>query len=141
MTPFTADLRKAIGMVCRSLLLVKLTHFRIGSSAVKLLHGYPLDRSNYVNADRQTSSMYKATTGVPKDSVLEPLPFKIFVNDGSSAIRNSFFRLCADEIKILKEIQSVGDCRILSSDLLSFSERCIINHLTCTKTVLVVEED
>lgn len=108
----------------------KLAHFDVDSSIVNLLHSYLLDRSCCVAVNGQTSSLYKATSGVPQGSVLGPLLFLIYVNDVSSVIRNSSFLLYADDIKIFKEIHSVIDCRLLQSDLCSFSEWCRSNNLS-----------
>lgn len=124
------DLSKAFDVVSHSMLMVKLAHFDVDTAVVNLLHSYLRDRSCYVAVNGQTSSFYKATSGVPQGSVLGPLLFLMYVNDVSSAIRNSSFLLYADDIKIFREINSFNDCRLLQSDLCSFSEWCKNNNLS-----------
>uniref|UniRef100_A0A023G8J5 Putative rte ele1 orf1-h 1e-60-j 4 n=1 Tax=Amblyomma triste TaxID=251400 RepID=A0A023G8J5_AMBTT len=121
---------KAFDVVTHSLLLEKLLLSGVEVSLVALLRNYLLDRFCFVSVNGQTSFVYPATSGVPQGSVLGPLLFSVFINDVSSAIKNSSFLLYADDIKIFKVIHSFQDCVLLQSDISAFSDWCAMNRLT-----------
>ena len=61
------------------------------------------------------SQWHKATSGIPQDSVLEPVLFVIYINDLPECVKSDVF-LFADEKKFLREIKDDSD-GIIQSDL------------------------
>jgi hypothetical protein len=67
------------------------------------------------------------------------LLFNIFINDLCNVIRHSKCLLFADDIKILRAINSVDDCILLQSDIEHIQGLCTANlmKLTITKTRVI----
>lgn len=90
---------------------------------INLLHSYLLIESYYVAVNSQTYPLQKVTSGVSQGLVLGPLLDLIYPNVVSFAICYSFL-LYTNDVKLFKEIHSVNACRLLKSDLCTFSEWC-----------------
>lgn len=126
---FYFDLSKAFDVVNHNILLYKLSSYGVCGSVYNLLKSYLSDRQAYVRVNNTTSSLYKASSGVPQGSVLGPLLFNIFVNDVSRVILNSSFLQYADDIKLYKKISTLEDCIALQNDAYSFGRWCLDNDL------------
>ena len=73
------------------------------------------DRKQCVQVNGMKSQWHKATSGIPQDSVLEPVLFVIYINDLPECVKSDVF-LFADEKKFLREIKDDSD-GIIQSDL------------------------
>ena len=76
------------------------------------------------------SSWSPAPSGVPQGSVLGPILFNIFINDLPPCLKYSFCVLFADDLKIYRIVQSVGDHDLLQSDLNSIAQWASNNRIS-----------
>ena len=123
------DFEKAFDKVCHKLLLKKLSSFGLSDGLTHLFESYLCDRRQFVIYGGCLSREYFTTSGVPQGSNLGPLLFLLFINDINTAIRNSQFLLYADDLKLIKNIQSVADFHSLQRDLDSLWRWASFNRL------------
>jgi hypothetical protein len=78
-------------------------------------------------------------SGAPQGSTLDPLLFKMFVNDFFFKIKHSKFLLFADDLKMYGDIKSVKDCKAFQVDIDSIQQWCVENcmefNIQKTKTI------
>ena len=72
---FYIDLSKAFDSLRHDILLDKLTHYGITSTANKFMKSYLCNRKQFVQIEDIASKMRPVTTGVPQGSVIDPLLF------------------------------------------------------------------
>ena len=86
------DIQAVIGVVCldfsaafdiidHDLLIMKLSAYGFGDSAIDLLKGYLMNRQQCVMFNGSLSSVETLPCGIPQGSCLGPLLYSIFVND------------------------------------------------------------
>ena len=75
------DLSKAYECIPHDLLIAKLYVYGLDNSALGLLHSYLSNRKQRVKVNNCFSDWVNVIIGIPKDSILGPLLFNIFIND------------------------------------------------------------
>ena len=76
------DLTKAFDTVDHNILLKKLFHYEVRGYNLKLLQSYLQNRKQYIAYQNTSKTEHKNVIyGVPQGSILDPLPFLIFIND------------------------------------------------------------
>lgn len=79
---FIKNLSKAFECICHDLLIVKLSGYGLSVPALKLMQDYLQNPKQSTKTGSSYSSWeYIITSGVSQDSILTPLPFKIFLWD------------------------------------------------------------
>jgi hypothetical protein len=68
-------------------------------------------------------------SGAPQGSTTGTLLFNIFINDFWIKINYSKFLLCADDLKIYRDMKSVEDCKSLQADIYSVQQWCFENSM------------
>lgn len=91
------DLSKAFDTIDHSILLLKLKHFGITGSCLKLLNNYLSYRMQYCMVNGISSSKRDIVCGVPQGSTLGPLLFIIYINDLVKYIPEINMSLYADD--------------------------------------------
>lgn len=75
------DLSKAFDCVRHDILVLKLQHYGLGHSALKLLKSYLTDRHQTVVINKSKSFASPVNIGVPQGSILGPFLFLVYIND------------------------------------------------------------
>ena len=101
-------------------------------------YGYLEGRSHYVAFDNKTSNICHVLSGVPQGSILGPLLFIVYVNDIPDSITRSCCFLFADDVKLLKIVNSASDCIDLQCDLENVSSWCNQWNLTLNSNNVVL---
>ena len=127
------DLTKAFDKVHHCILLKKLQRFGFCASLVSLLKAMVMNRFQYVEYNGYKSREFSCNSGVAQGSNLGPLLFIIFFNDISEYINSKFF-VYADDLKLIKFINSSSDCYDLQDSIDSFVKYCSINCLVINKS-------
>ena len=103
------DFCKAFDSVPHKELLYKLWRIGITGDLWLWFKNYLSDRSHYVSFNNVASSTEAVLSGVPQGSILGPLLFIIHVNDIPDIITYSSCFLFADDVKLLKTINTMED--------------------------------
>ena len=75
------DLRKAFDTVNHSVLLSKLSIFKLSANVLKWLQSYLANRFQSVRIKDKISPLRSCNMGVPQGSILGPLLFSTYIND------------------------------------------------------------
>jgi len=126
------DLSKAFDLINHNLLLNKLyLNFNFSKKARDLISSFLSQRTQRVFVNSVSSDSYNVLYGVPQGSILGPLLFLLYINDIPSCLRHSEIFLYADDSTIkLSHTDPISLFSLLNSDLFSFNEFCIRNHLS-----------
>ena len=116
------DFRKAFDSVPHKELLHKLRSIGIKGSVWKWFECYLSSRVQCVAVNDSMSDVLPVLSGVPQGSILDPLPFIIYVNDLPSIVSYSKTFIFADDTKCSKSIMSDSDHQLLQEDLNSLSQ-------------------
>lgn len=123
------DYSKAFDRIDHNILLKKLLNLGISGDLYRWFTSYVLNRTQAVVLGGYTSSWMIIPSGVPQGSLLGPLLFVVFINDIGACFKYCDFQLFADDMKIFRSIQGVGDAELLQEDLLRVVNYCEINNL------------
>lgn len=122
------DFSKAFDRVDHSILLPKLEKLGFGSDLLLFLESYLENRVHYVEVRGYKSYKFKATSGAPQGSHLAPLIFSLFINDINVDVSSEIL-LFADDLKLFRVVDGIGDCIALQRDLKAIDEWCDNNNL------------
>ena len=125
------DLSKAFDTVSHDILLLKLEHYGIRGTPLKLLESYLSNRHQFVTVNGYKSKTKEINIGVPQGSVLGPLLFLIYINDLPLSTRNMKSILFADDTTLFASHRdAITLTKIMSDDLALVREWLIANRLT-----------
>ena len=115
------DFAKAFDKVPHMRLLAKLHAHGIDGHVLKWISSWLSDRMQRVCLDGHSSQWASVLSVVPQGSVLGPLLFLIFINDLDSNVKNLILKF-ADDTKVVGEVNSVEDERVLQADMNTLCE-------------------
>ena len=108
---------KAFDKVCHSLLLRNLKQCNVSGRHLNWFNAYLTNRKQRVTVSGETSTEVLVSSGVPQGSLLDLLLFLLFVNNLPDRCSSSNVACFADDTRIYKLIDSVGDSKALQHDL------------------------
>lgn len=123
------DFSKAFDKVSHSILIKKLAMYGFGGFVLQWIQSYLSNRNFLVVLNGFESENYSISSGVPQGSHLGPILFNIFINNIPKNFRFSTPFLYADDLKLVKTINSLDDISLLQSDLNRLDEWCKVNRL------------
>ncbi len=115
------DFSKCLDTVIHSKLMFKISKYGFDGSAYNCIKKFLVDRKQYVKLDAELPHETIASSGVPQGTVLCPLLFQCFSADINRSIDDSVLSMYADDTKLFKGIQHLGDCMNLQNDLYEIS--------------------
>src|SRR6202012_604453 len=104
----------------------KVWKFGIGRKTAKWLYEFLTERKFFVQIGKYESRVFESTSGVIPGSILGPTKFLIFINDIVDCVAHAMVLLFADDIKMLIQISTLDETRLLQNDInnvLEWSER------------------
>ena len=116
-----ADFKKAFDKVPHKRLMVKIRAYGIKENICNWIEDFLKDRKQRVSVNGKYSAWEKMISGIPQGTVLGPLLFVIFINDLPENIESLIY-LFADDCKIWRVIESMGDRETLQRDLQKMKE-------------------
>ena len=121
------DLSAAFDTVDRYLLLSRLRHrFRIDGKALRWLHSYLTNRSQFVCVGNGYSSRSDLLYGVPQGSVLGPILYLSYTAPLEDFIKehNMSYHFYADDTRIYMSLQP-SSCIVTLDEIRSKIEACV----------------
>ena len=106
---FHINLSKAFDSLQHDILLDKLTHYGITSTANKFMKSYLSNRKQYVQIGDIALKLRPVTTGVPQGSIVGPLLFNILINDIVMANHKFNYILYADDTTLNSTLDCFGN--------------------------------
>ena len=124
------DLSKAFDCLPHDLLLLKLEHYGLTSSATNLIKSYLSNRKQCVKVGKTCGDFQEIIKGVPQGSILGPVLFNIFINDIFHFVQKSKLYNYADDNTLSNASCSIPDLvRTLEEDSLSLIKWFSINQM------------
>lgn len=123
------DLSKAFDRVNQKLLLCKLGNIGLCPKLINLLASIVQGRMQYVQYKGFKSQNYLTCSGVAQGSTLGPLLFVIYINDVADIFSNCNAFMYADDLKLVKVINTEFDCVALQNDINNLLLWCNNNFL------------
>jgi len=111
------DFSKAFDVVDHHILLRKLKRLGITGKVGKWIYQFLSDRTQYVSVNGKASKTAPVISGVPQGSVLGPVLFLIMISDIDKDNIESIVRTFADDTKVIQQISSLEDCKVLQQSL------------------------
>ena len=123
------DFKKAFDLVDHSVLLQKLSLYKINQNSLLWFKSYLDNRTQLVSISGHMSTTCKITHGVPQGSILGPLMFLVFINDLPLTIRCDT-DMYADDSTLSATGRSLDDINSkLQSDLDNVHSWCVENKM------------
>ena len=132
------DLSKAFDTIDHHKLSIKLEHYGIRGTTLKLLTDYLKNRKQYTNFKGVDSETCNIEYGVPQGSVLGPLLFLIYVNDLVNSSNEGNFILFADDTNIFVAGKNEQEAYDKAQIVLNYVHQYMISnqlHINTTKSV------
>lgn len=123
------DFQKAFDRVDNDVLLTKLGNMGFVPQLLKVFASYLSGRKQFVKYGPYQSEPYNTLSGISQGSNLGPLLFNILINDLSDSVGCSEIMMFADDVKLVKTINSEKDCKDLQNDINSVYRWSILNKL------------
>ncbi len=101
--------------------MFKLRKYGFDGYAYNWINNFLVDRQQYVKLAAEVSHETIVSPCVPQGTVLDPLLFLCFSADINDSINDSVLSMYANDTKVIKCIQHLGDCVILQNDLNAIS--------------------
>ena len=124
-----SDFSKAFDLVPHEVLNQKLYGYGYTGKLLQWLKSYTENRKFYVVISGYQSSLHEIRSGVPQGSHLGPFLFNIFINDLPATFSHCTPFMYADDLKILKVVNTIEDVALLQSDLDRLVNWCKDNNM------------
>ena len=125
------DLKKAFDTVDHNILLKKIDYYGVKGIANERFASYLKNRKQFVSICGHISGTEVIQTGVPQDSVLEPLLFLLYINYLNKYIKNLRAYHFADDTNILLSNKSLELlAKQMNQDLKNLSQWLKANKLS-----------
>ena len=108
---------KVFDVVDRNLLLLKLNAYGFSKYTLFRLADFLKDRKQFVCIDGNVSAVCSVLSGVIQGSVIGSLLFMLFINKLPDVIKFAFILLYADDLKLLCDVKSIADRKLLQDDI------------------------
>lgn len=128
------DFRKAFDLVDHSILIKKLSLYKLKDSALHWFISYLSYRQQAVDSGKGVSDFTKVRTGVPQGSILGPTLFLLFINDLPLFMKYCYSDFFADDTtlhthsKILNDIENKLQSDLTESAIWSDTNKMLINY-------------
>ena len=114
------DLSKAFDTIDHSILISKLSNFKLGRNTTNFFSDYLRDRTYTVRTNNSCSDVCNVAVGVPQGSILGPLLFTMYVNDLPEVVNYTEVIMYADDTTIITSSKFPSNIQVnLAADLCS----------------------
>ena len=111
------DFSKAFDVVCHKRLMIKLEAIGIRGKVLRWIKDWISKRRQRVVVDGEYSDWVEVLSSVIQGSVLGGILFDIFIDDIDDAITLALLKKFADDAKLAKMIENVGDAQQMQENL------------------------